>query len=175
MRENNTTALAKGCRNKNQRGFTLLEIMVVVILVVLTVSLIGVNLGRDLDQIAQLEASRFARLVEHVRDQSILSGEVYAIEVDDRRKTYQFLQASRQWHPVTKDDVLRPRYFPDYLSVRFDILQRSETDQRMLLVVQGLGEITPFRLSVEGDKFVHVVTLDDSLNVKVDRVNRDAS
>ncbi len=175
LRENNTTALAKGCRNKNQRGFTLLEIMVVVILVVLTVSLIGVNLGRDLDQIAQLEASRFARLVEHVRDQSILSGEVYAIEVDDRRKTYQFLQASRQWHPVTKDDVLRPRYFPDYLSVRFDILQRSETDQRMLLVVQGLGEITPFRLSVEGDKFVHVVTLDDSLNVKVDRVNRDAS
>ena len=176
LRENNdTTELAKGCRNKHQHGFTLLEIMVVVILIALTVSLIGVNLGRDLDQVAALEANRFAKLVEHVRDESVLSGKVYAIEVDERRKTYQFLQASQQWRPVTRDDILRPRHFPDYLSVRFDILQRRETDQRALLVVQGLGEITPFRLSVEGDKFTHVVTLDDGLNIKVDQVNKNAS
>ena len=148
--------------------------MVVVILIALTVSLIGVNLGRDLDQIAELEANRFARLVEHVRDESILSGEVYAIEVDEKRKAYQFLQASRQWLPVTKDDVLRPRHFPEYLSVRFDLLQRRETDERALLVVQGIGGITPFRLTVEGNKFIHVVGLDESLNIKVDRVNKSA-
>ena len=160
---------------KRQYGFTLLEIMVVVILIALTVSLIGVNLSRDLDHIAELEASRFAKLVEHVRDESILSGKIYAIEVDEKHKTYQFLQASQEWHPVTKDDILRQRHFPDYLSVRFVILQRQETDERALLVVQGLGHITPFRLTVEGDKFMHVVTLDDSLNIKVDQVNKDAS
>ena len=149
--------------------------MIVVILIALTVSLIGVNLGPDLDQVAELEANRFAKLVEHLRDESILTGKVYAIEVDEKRKTYQFLQAPPQWRSVSKDDILRPRHFPDYLSVHFDILQRRETDQRVLLVVEGLGEITPFRLSVEGDRFTHVVTLDDALNIKVNQVNKDAS
>ena len=159
---------------RHQHGFTLLEIMVVVILIALTVSLVGVNLGRDLDQVAELEAYRFARLVEHARDESILSGKVYAIEVDEKRKTYQFFEASQQWLPVTKDDILRPRHFPEYLPVRFDLLQRRETGQRELLVVQGIGEITPFRLTVEGDKFLHVVRLDESLNIKVDQVNKGA-
>ena len=160
---------------KHQLGFTLLEIMVVVILIALTVSLIGVNLGRDLDQIAELEANRFARLIEHARDESILSGKIYAVEVDEKRKTYQFLHTPQKWRPVTGDDVLRRRHFPEYLSVRFDILRRQETDQSSLLIVQGLGEITPFRLTVAGDKFMHVVTLDDSLNIKIEQVNKDAS
>lgn len=162
---------------KYQHGFTLLEIMVVVVLIALTVSLIGVNLGRDLDQIAELEANRFAKLVEHVRDESILSGKVYAIEVDEKQKTYQFqfLASAQEWRPVARDDVLRQRHFPEYLAIRFDILQRQTTDRPGLLVVQGLGDITPFRLAVTGDKYRHVVTLDESLNIRVDQINNDAS
>ena len=160
---------------KDQYGFTLLEIMVVVILIVLTVSLVGVNLARDLDQVAELEANRFASLVEHVRDESILSGKIYAIEVDEGQKTYQFLESSQGWQPVARDDVLRQRHFPEYLSIRFDILQQQKPDRTGFLVVEGLGEITPFRLAVEGEKYMHVVALDDSLNVRVDRITKDAS
>lgn len=157
-----------------QQGFTLLEIMVVVILIVLTVSLVGVNLGRDLDQVAELEARRFARLVEHVRDDSILSGRVYAIEVDEARRSYRFLEADGEWKSVTRDDVLRQRHFPEYLPVRFEVPEQAIAS-RGLLVIQGLGEITPFRLAVGGEKYWHVVFLDDSLNVRIDRTPKDAT
>lgn len=157
-----------------QQGFTLLEIMVVVALIVLTVSLVGINLGRDLDQVAELEARRFARLVEHVRDESVLSGRVYAIEVDEAQKSYQFLITDGEWKSVTRDDVLRQRHFPDYLSIHFEVPEQAIAS-RGLLVVQGLGEITPFRLAVAGEKYWHVVSLDDALNVRVGRTRKNAT
>ena len=69
-----------------QSGFTLLEIMVVVVLISLTVTLVSINLDRDLDQIAHREAVRFARLLEHVREESILTGKVYAIDENKKDK-----------------------------------------------------------------------------------------
>jgi len=157
-----------------QRGFTLLEIMVVVVLIALTVTLVGLNLGRDLDQIAALEADRFAKLLEHLRDESVLTGKSYAIEVDEQKKTYRFLESSDKWLPVKNDDLLRVRRFPEYLSVEMDVFQNDEGETSALLVVQGLGEITPFRLVVAGDKYLHIVKLDDSFNVMVDQVDSDA-
>ena len=104
------------CSTMVQRGFTLLEIMVVVVLIALTVTLVGLNLNRDLDQIAGLEAERFAKLLEHLRYESVLTGKSYAIEVDEQKKIYRFLESSDKWLPIKNDDLLRPRKIPDFLT-----------------------------------------------------------
>ena len=158
-----------------QSGFTLLEIMVVVVLISLTVTLVSINLDRDLDQIAHREAVRFARLLEHVKEESILTGRVYAIQVDESDKTYRFMESGEKWTPVKDDDLLRKRLFPEYLSVRFDALEARQEGEAAPLVVQGLGEVTPFQLVVSGDDFLHVVKMDEEFNVVVDRVARDES
>jgi general secretion pathway protein H len=162
------------CSTILQRGFTLLEIMVVVVLIGLTVTLVGLNLGRDLDQVAGLEAKRFAKLLEYLRDESVLTGTSYAIEVDEQKKMYRFLESSGKWLPVKNDDLLRPRRFPEYLSVKMDIFQKGEDDSSEFLIVQGLGEITPFQLVVTGDEYLHIVKLDDSFNIMVEQVDPDA-
>lgn len=160
-------------RQTRQAGFTLLEIMVVVLLITLTVTLVSLNLDRDLDQVAHLEAQRFAKLVEHVREESILTGRIFAIEVDESKKSYRFMESGEEWEPVKGDDILRIRLFPEYLSVKFDALQGGDGDDRGLLIVQSLGDVTPFQLVVYGDDYLHVVKLDDSFNVIVHQVARD--
>lgn len=162
------------CSTIAQRGFTLLEIMVVVVLIALTVTLVGLNLNRDLDQIASLEAERFAKLLEHLRDESVLTGKSYAIEVDEQKNVYRFLESADKWLPVKNDDLLRPRRFPEYLSVKMDVFQKGEDDSSEYLIVQGLGEITPFQLVVAGEEYLHIVKLDDSFNVMVEQVDPDA-
>jgi len=158
-----------------QGGFTLLEIMVVVVLIALTVTLVGLNLDRDLDRVAGLEANRFAKLLEHVRDESILTGKSYAIEVNETKKSYRFLESPDRWVPVENDDLLRPRKIPEYLSVEIEVYQKEGNNSTGLLVIQGLGEVTPFRLVVSGDRYLHIVSLDDSSNVLVEQVDRDAT
>ena len=145
----------------------------VVVLIALTVSLVGLNLDRDADQVAQLEARRFAQLLSHVQDESILSGKAYAIAVDEQEKKYSFLESPGEWSPVVGDDILRDRYFPDYLRVRFQILQSPPEDRSGLLIVDASGEVTPFELVVFGARYQQVVTLDDTLQVTIQQVGVD--
>jgi hypothetical protein len=55
-----------------------------------------------------------------------------------------------------------------------DIFQKGEDDSSEFLIVQGLGEITPFQLVVTGGEYLHIVKLDDSFNVMVEQVDPDA-
>jgi general secretion pathway protein H len=142
-----------------QRGFTLLEILVVVLLIGISVTVVGLSLERDHDRIAELEARRFLALLEHLRDES------YAISVDEPGRSYRFLAAGQGWEPVTGDDLLRTRELPEFLTLRLDLPLGAEGAGGRLVVVQALGDITPFILTVGGDDRDYLVTLDDSRNL----------
>lgn len=150
-----------------QAGFTLLEIMVVVVLIAISVTFAVVNLERDTDDVAELEARRFAQLIEHARDESILSGRPYAVQVDPIAGGYTFLQYGNEWSEITEDDVFRPREFPPDLGVTFEM--PSDPDSGGLLVVEGLGVITPFVLTVRGDTRTYRVSVDEAQNIVVTR------
>ena len=85
------------------------------------------------------------------------------------------MEAGEEWTPVSNDDLLRKRLFPEYLSIKFDALQGVGGDGPGLLIVQGFGDVTPFQLVVSGDNYLHVVKLDDAFNVIVEQVARDDS
>ena len=51
---------------QRQRGFTLIEIMVVVVIAAVMVSLVGIRINRDNDRIASLEANRFMAILNEV-------------------------------------------------------------------------------------------------------------
>ncbi len=140
-----------------QLGFTLLEIMVVVVLIGLSATVIVLNLERDVDQVAEQEARRFASLLEYVRDESILTGRLYGIDIDESERRYEFKRFDGEWRPVERDDVLRPRTLPEYLGIRFDSVQRGVAES--LLVIGSLGEIQPFFLTISGEESDFIVNL----------------
>lgn len=154
-----------------QRGFTLLEIMVVVLLIGVSITVIVVNLERDIDQIAEQEARRFATLLEHLRDESILTGRLHGIEIDEPERSYQFLRFDKEWLPVQQDDSFRPRVIPDYLKLQFNAGQ--EPGGSSLVIVDALGEIQPFFLTIIGRDFEYLVNLNSNQNVEVERKARE--
>lgn len=148
-----------------QRGFSLLEIIVVVVLIAISVSYVLVRLERDPDAVAELEAKRFASLVAQARDESILSGRPYAVEVDSKLRAYTFLQHGEEWAPVTDDEVFRARRVPSDLDIALNVLDGPESSG--LLLIEGLGEISPFELKIGGDERVYTVSIDESQNLSV--------
>lgn len=150
-------------------GFTLLEMMVVVVLIALSVTIITLSLERDIDNVAEHEARRFAALIEYLRDESILSGRTYAVEVDELTGSYRFLTPGENWQPVERDYVLRARSVPEYLKLRFQLLEGAADESTSLLVVQGSGEISPFEFAVVGEDADFVVSVDAALNMLVER------
>ena len=150
-------------------GFTLIELLVVIALVGITVTLVVINIERDPGQIAQLEAERFRSLVKHAQDESLLSGRPYAVEVDEAKRSYRFLEPDTPWRVITKDDVLRERTLPEGLQLRLDVKETGPGANGHLVVVDGLGLITPFVVTISSENNQYQVTVDTGQNVRLDK------
>lgn len=92
-----------------QRGFTLIEILVVLVIIGVMVGLASVRLMPDDAGRLTDETQRLALLLEQARDQAVASGEPIGFSVEDGRYRFWALDADDQWVPHGGDDLLRER------------------------------------------------------------------
>jgi general secretion pathway protein H len=81
------------------RGFTLLELLVVLMLVGVLVGMVSFSGGKDLRREAQQQARLFTQQLQHARQQAVLDGREYGIRFD--AQSYWLMKwTSRGWENV---------------------------------------------------------------------------
>lgn len=134
-------------------GFTLLELLVVLIIVAAMVSLAGVNLAPDARQRLREEASRLAVLLGHARDEAITTGVPMAWQGTDDGYRFVRRAADRTWQPVDTDDALRARTLPAGVSfARIDVTMQSP-GRAPVIVLAPNGIIEPFRITLANGEY----------------------
>jgi general secretion pathway protein H len=97
-------------RRSRHAGFTLLELLVVLVIAGITLGIVSFNAMPSPRQALQNEAQRIALLLQLARDEAIVRDRAIAFEVD--AEGYRFLQREEKvWQPLPADDLLRPRQF----------------------------------------------------------------
>ncbi|GGE86481.1 type II secretion system minor pseudopilin GspH [Massilia psychrophila] len=115
------------------RGFTLVELMVVMVIIGITLGLVSLNAIPSPQQHLQNEAQRLALLLQLARDEAIVRNRLVAFEADGER--YRFLVRNEtRWDPVTGDDLLRERAF-------------KNAPVSLLIDPAGTGPGTPLRIT----------------------------
>ena len=97
-------------RQASARGFTLVELLVVMVIIGITLGLATLNAIPSPRQDLQQEAQRLALLLQLARDEAIVRNRLVAFEANGER--YRFMvRGDSGWEPVTRDDLLRERSF----------------------------------------------------------------
>jgi general secretion pathway protein H len=92
------------------RGFTLVELLVVMVIIGLTLGMATLNAIPSPRQDLEKEAHRLALLLQLARDEAIVRNRLVAFEANGDR--YRFMvRGDAGWEPVTRDDLLRERGF----------------------------------------------------------------
>jgi general secretion pathway protein H len=151
------------------RGFTLIEILVVVVIIgVLSAGiLLSVNLtGRDSE--LEKESERLLTLVNYTREQAELQTREYGLLFDDQGYEFLSFDARRQqWRSISEDDALTVRKLPDGLDLRLTIEARpvvlkriaDAKDKTPQVMIFSNGDLTTFAATLERDAGVRSVTV----------------
>lgn len=93
------------------RGFTLLELLVVMVIAGIILGMVSFNAVPSERQMLQNEAQRIALLLQLARDEAIVRNRPIAFEAYPDR--YKFMmREDTAWQPLAQDDLLRERAFP---------------------------------------------------------------
>jgi general secretion pathway protein H len=109
-------------------GFTLLELLVVLVIAGLLLGMVALNAMPGERQALQNDAQRIALLLQLARDEAIVRNRPIAFEAGPQR--YRFLEREdSKWQPITEDELLREREFkraPLALSISPSVAAQSD-------------------------------------------------
>jgi len=106
--------VTRGCDHAElrptERGFTLLELLVVMVIVGLLLGMVSLKAMPDDRQVLYQDAQRIALLLQLARDEAIVRSRPIAFEADTSQ--YRFLIREEQvWQALQQDELLRARDF----------------------------------------------------------------
>jgi len=100
-----------------QRGFTLLEMLVVLVLASIMLSMVAINLFPDEQRSLQTEGERLAYLLEQSGKSARIGGQPLAWSTSGREHRFWMKNKQGEWRRVEQDDLLHPRSLPDDMRV----------------------------------------------------------
>jgi general secretion pathway protein H len=109
---------------QSTRGFTLLELLVVMMIIGIIVSFAVLSVGQDPTRKVEEEVHRLNALIELARQEGMLEAQEFAVQI--HRNGYQFLQLQQndkawQWQPITGKGVFRPRCLPPGMEMKLEL------------------------------------------------------
>ena len=136
-----------------ERGFTLLEILVVVLIIGIVVGLATLSIHDDPVQRARTEAERFGALVTLASQEAVLQSREVAVEFELGGYKFLFFDENKWTEP--NDEMFRSRTLPPDMELQVTIDGERvafETDKDRehaprIYLLSG-GEMTPFELVV---------------------------
>jgi general secretion pathway protein H len=144
-------------------GFTLLEVVVVLLIITIILGMVGVNLTRNPADTLRDEADRLALVLQNAQQQAILEGKPYGFTFTEKGYLFLRLDANNRLVPIETDELLTPRELPPAIT-----LTPSETINKNakptdpnkrydLIVFDPSGEFPVFNLALSiGDLYWYV-------------------
>lgn len=130
------------------RGFTLIELVVVVLLLSIIVGMVAINLGTDDTSEVRDEADRLALLINAAQQDAILDGQILALALEERGYHFLRLNDAGTLAPIIRDELLRPRELAPGIKVSAIEIAGNEKQEQRAILLQPSGELEDFSITL---------------------------
>jgi general secretion pathway protein H len=144
---------------RRARGFSLMEIMVVIAVIGLVTAMVMIQFsGSSRDTELDKEAERLDALFSYVREQAELQTRDYGFRIDENGYSFVvFDVVADEWRLAEEDDALRERRFPEGIrpqvvvegrSVVLDSRKKEIEDFAPHVLIFANGDVSSFEVSL---------------------------
>jgi general secretion pathway protein H len=167
-----TTPPAAECLRLARQGFTLLEVLVVLVIISIIVSLAVISIDTGPEELRR-ESNRLASLLELASEEAVMNGREYRVVLHRRSYTFE-LRNQGKWQ-AAEDELFRPRRLPEDLSLQLFLENREvplnddeapELAKTGALLILSSDEITPFELTVSGAAAERIAITSDGSSIE---------
>ena len=131
---------------QRSRGFTLIELMVVILIIVIVLGLVGVNLEPDRETVVRDEARRMALLLRTAQQEAILQGKILAMEITPEGYVFLMLDDNSEFRSLSRDEILRPRDLPRDIIISSVNIEGRPVTEKPRLILMPTGELPEFTI-----------------------------
>lgn len=166
---------------RKHNGFTLIEILLVLVLLSLTAVAVITTLPTSQKDLSKQYAQSFFQRLQLLNEEAVLSGKDFGVRVDDTKKTYTLLSLTAEgWKPLEMKQIPSKTKLEDDIALQLDLgggawdkddrlfepgslfedMFADETEEKKVkppqVFIFSSAEVTPFTLSFfpqKGDTF----------------------
>ncbi|WP_018576877.1 GspH family T2SS minor pseudopilin variant LspH [Legionella shakespearei] len=146
------------------RGFTLIEILIVIVIIGITVGFALIAFG-DFGESKRIlfAADQLGNTLKLAQQQAILEHGTLGLKIDNTSYQILKLHNASEWKPISNKGVFKVHYFPHNTVITLKTNNKASVGAPSIIIGSS-GDITPFTLDFGINKENTIVTLTGSAN-----------
>src|SRR3989344_4370707 len=129
---------------RSQQGFTLIEVAVVMLVIVIVLGIVSVNLDPDRETPVRDEARRLVLLLQTAQQEAILQGKILALAIEHQGYYFLMLNEKNEFKQMTDDEELHARPLPPGIVISTVDIEGLPENEKPRLSPLPTGELPPF-------------------------------
>ena len=144
---------------KNNQGFTLIEILIVLVIIGITFGFALIAFG-DFGESRRIlfSAEQLVNTLRLAQQQAILETSTLGLRIDNTGYQFLKLQNNTQWRSISDKGVYKMTYFPQDTKITLKTISHTPAGSPAIIIT-STGDMTPFTLSFGNNKESNIALL----------------